>query len=158
MSAFVSILIPAAVATAMASGICFIFSNTVMRALANRGVEAGAAAIVEIDEVILNLSFFVVFLGPGLLCAGAALGAWVDGHDARVQIASGAAIYLLGVVAVTGAANVPLNEALAAETPGTEAAAELWRRYQVRWTRWNSVRAVAWAATGLLLAFTSRVG
>ena len=72
MSTVVAVLIPiAAVASAVAAGITFIFSNTIMRALGRRGDASGAATMVEINEVILNPVFYAVFLGPGLLCAAA---------------------------------------------------------------------------------------
>jgi uncharacterized membrane protein len=159
MSALVSILVPvAAVVAAMSAGITFIFSNTIMAALARRGAEEGAAAMVAINEVILNPAFFAIFLGPGLLLTAVAIGAWADGHGARLALALGAAVYVLGVVLVTIAVNVPLNDALAAQTPGTAAAIDLWEHYLVRWTRWNSVRAVAGAASALFFAFAAKGG
>lgn len=153
MSAAVSVLISVAgVTAAMASGICFIFSNTVVGALSKLGPEAGAAAMVEINAMILNPAFLAVFLGPGLLCTLAAAGAWLDGHDARVQLALGAAVVVVGLIGVTAAVNVPLNDALAAQATGTPAGTELWDHYRARWTRWNTVRAAAAATTALLFA------
>ena len=52
-------------------------------------------------------------------------------------------IYLVGCIGVTMLRNVPLNNALAAVTPGTPEAAALWTRYLSEWTLWNTVRTVA---------------
>ncbi len=56
---------------------------------------------------------------------------------------AGALAYGLGVLAVTFAVNVPLNEALAAVRPAAaEQAGEVWRGYAEPWTAWNHVRAL----------------
>jgi uncharacterized membrane protein len=62
-------------------------------------------------------------------------------------------LYLTGTIAVTIAANVPLNGALAATRPDGTGAADRWGSYLSRWTAWNHLRAAtALAATGLLIA------
>ena len=56
---------------------------------------------------------------------------------------AGAMLYLFGVIVVTVAFNVPLNDALAAvDAKGPEGAA-LWTRYLSVWTGWNHVRSVS---------------
>ena len=60
-----------------------------------------------------------------------------------VVIAAGAALYLLGVIAVTMAFNVPRNDALARLDPAAPEAVTYWRRYLSEWTAWNHVRTVA---------------
>ena len=49
-------------------------------------------------------------------------------------------LYLVGAIAVTIAANVPLNDALAATRPDGTGAADRWRSYLSRWTVWNHLR------------------
>ncbi len=64
----------------------------------------------------------------------------------------GAAAYLLGVLAVTAACNLPRNEALAAlglDAPGLPGA---WQRYLGEWTAWNHVRCAAALLAALALA------
>ena len=64
---------------------------------------------------------------------------------------AGAAMYLIGVIAVTIAYNVPRNNALAA-TEATSAAAEpVWTRYLMEWTAANHVRTVSGLAAAALL-------
>jgi uncharacterized membrane protein len=51
--------------------------------------------------------------------------------------------YLLGTLLVTMVCNVPRNDALAKVEPASTAGAQLWARYLVGWTLWNSVRTLA---------------
>jgi uncharacterized membrane protein len=65
-----------------------------------------------------------------------------------------ALLYLVGVVGVTMAFNVPRNNALAALDPQSSPAASYWTTYLREWTTWNSVRTIAsgLAAIALLAA------
>ncbi|WP_260432534.1 anthrone oxygenase family protein [Burkholderia sp. Bp9140] len=56
-----------------------------------------------------------------------------------------------GMVAVTMAVNVPLNDALAAADPATADGAAQWARDVLDWTRWNHVRTVASSASACAL-------
>jgi uncharacterized membrane protein len=47
---------------------------------------------------------------------------------------SGSALYLAGAIGVTIAANVPMNDALAAVQPDGAGAASRWGSYRHRWT------------------------
>ena len=49
----------------------------------------------------------------------------------------------MGTVGVTIAGNVPLNDALAAVSPGSAEGATLWAKYLTDWTLWNHVRTLA---------------
>ena len=66
---------------------------------------------------------------------------------------AGCALYVVGAIVVTMAANVPLNDALMNVDPAGADAAERWSGYVSDWTRWNHARAAtAIAASGLLVA------
>ena len=86
-----------------------------------------------------------------LACAG--LAAWavvVWGERPAPWLLAGCILYLVGAIAVTIAANVPLNDALAATRPDGTGAADRWRSYRNSWTEWNHLRAsAALAAPGL---------
>jgi uncharacterized membrane protein len=51
---------------------------------------------------------------------------------------------------VTMVRNVPLNNALAAVSPGTPEAAALWTRYLGEWTLWNTVRTIVPVLSAIL--------
>lgn len=152
------LLVAAVVGSGVVSGLLFIFSNTIMAALSRQGPDAGAAAMVAINAVILNPLFFLFFVGTVPLAVAAAGMALATGHDARFIIVGAAALYLLGVFLVTAAVNVPLNDRLAAVTPGTEEARALWSLYLQRWTRWNTIRTVAGLGATVLFALSLRGG
>ncbi len=66
---------------------------------------------------------------------------------------AGCALYLVGAIVVTMAANVPLNDALMNVDPDAADAATRWSSYLSDWMPWNHARAAtAIAASGLLIA------
>jgi uncharacterized membrane protein len=134
----------AAVSSGVMGGLFFIFSNTIMAALARIAPAGGIAAMQSINIVIQNPVFFLFFFGPALLSIVLAIGAvlgWTPGGHAWLYI--GAAFYLLGIMGVTIAINVPMNDALAAVDPASAEGANVWTTYLVDWTRWNHVRTIA---------------
>lgn len=142
----------AALGSGLMAGLFFVFSNTVMAALGRIPASAGIAAMQQINVAIQNPLFFVGFFGPALLSAiliaACALG-WAVGGTS--WIVAGSVLYLAGIIGVTIAFNVPMNEALAAADPSAADGAELWADYLKRWTMWNHVRSIA--GFGALAAF-----
>jgi uncharacterized membrane protein len=138
------------VGSGVVTGILLIFSNTVMPSLARFG--EGAATMVEINERILNPLFLGLFVGTAASCLVlGALALLGHGPGGPLTVA-GCTLYLVGVVAVTAAFNVPMNEALAALAVDSEAAAAYWQEYLERWTFWNRVRSVLGVVATTLLA------
>ena len=64
---------------------------------------------------------------------------------------AGALLYLCGTFLVTGAGNVPLNNALAAESADGTQAVAVWTHYLKRWTLLNSLRTLAAGGAALAL-------
>ncbi|MGE3286331.1 MAG: DUF1772 domain-containing protein [Pseudonocardia sp.] len=131
------------VGSALVAGVMLAFSAAVMPALARRPPTEGAAAMQEVDRVILN----PVFLGVYLLTAVASVAALVVGPW-PVRIAG--LLYLLGVFVVTTVANVPLNNRLDDADVASADGQRFWAHYLRRWTAWNHVRAVAGTAAAVL--------
>jgi uncharacterized membrane protein len=71
-------------------------------------------------------------------------------------LVAGAALYLIGVMVVSFAVNIPLNDQLAAIDPASAAGAAEWQNYLDKWNPANNLRAIACAlgvvAFGLALA------
>lgn len=136
----------------LVAGVFFAFSAFVMAALARLPPAQGIAAMQAINVAALNRWFMAVFLGTAAACvvlAVSSLLAWT-GPGARLRL-GGSVLYLVGAVLVTGAFNVPLNEALAAVQPGSDAGASLWPHYVAGWTAWNHARAAASILAAALL-------
>jgi uncharacterized membrane protein len=133
----------------LASGVFFVFSTMVMPALATLPPAQGIAAMNAMNRTV-GPPFLLPLLATAAGCV--ALIAWTllaRGGTSAGLLLAGAALYLVGVIVVTGAANVPMNDALAASPHDTA----LWSDYLDRWTAWNHVRGAAGlVASGLLVA------
>lgn len=140
-----------AIACGLMAGLYFAFSAFIMAALGGIERAAGVAAMNAVNRVILRSAFMPLFLGSSLsslVLAGIGLARW--GEAGAAAMAVGGAIYFIGMFVVTMLCNVPLNNALAATDPASEADARVWSGYVARWTRWNHVRTLA-STTALAL-------
>lgn len=126
------------------AGVFFAFSSFVMPALARLPPLPGILAMQSINVTVINRSFLGVLLGTAAAClviAVASLSGWSEpGAGWRL---AGSALYLLGVIGVTRAFNIPLNDTLAGLRPESVEAASLWPGYVAAWSKWNHVRTAA---------------
>ena len=153
------VTLTAALGSGLIAGVCFAFSNSVLPALARLPGQQGMSAMQTINLVILNRAFLGAFVGTALACAVLllhSLWAW-SASGAGLRLA-GSSCYLLGVLVVTRARNIPENDRLAALPAQAEQAAA-WAGYVRRWTFWNDVRwLLSLAASALfVLACCGRV-
>jgi uncharacterized membrane protein len=148
------LLLLCAIGSALIGGVLFAFSVCIMRALGTLPRAQGIRAMQAINVVIINAWFLTVFVGTAALCLATMVWtiAGVRGPSA-VGALTGAALYLVGVVFVTRAFNIPRSAALAAVAPESAEAARLWADYLGIWTLWNHLRTVA--AIAAALAFLS---
>lgn len=125
------------------AGVFFAFSAFVMKALASLPSAQGIAAMQSINVAVLNPWFLGTFLGTTATCILLAVSSLLSWHKpGAAYLLVGSTLYLVGTVLVTGAFNVPRNEALAAIDPASADATNLWGQYVTRWTIWNHVRTV----------------
>lgn len=130
------------VATAVVSGVFFAFSSFVIPALARQASRDGIAAMQSINITAVRPTFMSLLFGTAALTASVGI---VGFGDPRLVI--GAALYLVGVIGVTMAANVPRNNALAGIDRDSPQADAAWRHYLTGWGRWNHARWIAGAAS-----------
>jgi uncharacterized membrane protein len=146
-----------AVCCGVVAGVFFAFSVCIMQALERRPAAEGMAAMQQINRTIVNSPFILAFVGAAILCVVLAVWSLVSWDGGRSPwILGGAALYLLGGIVVTGAANVPLNDALDAADPRGAGAAAQWDHYVRVWTAWNHVRTVTGIAATALLIIAAR--
>lgn len=126
----------------LVAGLLFAFSAGVLTGLGRLPGDDGAAAMRAVNSAVLNPLFLGVFLGTGVACAALVVAVVMTGGPALLVV--GGALYPAGVLAVTAAVNVPMNEALAAGGLG-------WARYRMRWARWNHLRTAAGTVALVLL-------
>jgi uncharacterized membrane protein len=145
----------------LAAGVFFAFSTFVMKALGRLSPAQGIAAMQSINVAAINAPFMAALFGTAAAFVVLAVVSVLDRHRPESGYwLAGALLYLAGVVVVTGVANVPRNNALAAVDPASGEGARLWADYLVTWTRWNHVRtatALA-AAAALMMALQSARG
>jgi uncharacterized membrane protein len=132
----------AAIGSGVVAGVFGAFSGFVMPALDRLAGDGGAAAMRSINVTAVRPPLMIAMFGTAAVSVAAA----VVAPGASTLL--GAASYLAGVVGVTVAANVPLNDRLAAGQLD-------WSSYRRPWTRWNSVRTAAAVASAA--AFTAAV-
>ena len=143
----------------LSAGVFFAFSSFVMPALGRLPSTQGIAAMQSINKLAVTPVFMTALFGTALACVGLAvwaLTAWSQ-HSAPWVLA-GSALYLIGAIVVTIAANVPLNDALATVHPDGAGAAAHWSSYLSHWAAWNHVRAAAALAAAGLLTIALRLG
>jgi uncharacterized membrane protein len=133
------------------AGVYFAFSTFIMTALERIGHERGIATMNSINVSILRSLFMPLFLGTTLASAIlASIGFTRLNAPGATPMVMGGIIYVVGMFVCTMLLNVPLNNALAAVDPASEAASAAWTRYRKEWTFWNHVRTLASCIAGAL--------
>ena len=131
--------------TALMGGLFFAFGTAVMSSLERMPAGQGAAAMNLINVRIQNPLFLLIFVGTALVCVALAILALVRDTPGKWWLVAGSALYLVGVIVISFAINIPLNDQLAAVDPTTTAGAAEWSKYLARWNPANNLRAVACA-------------
>jgi uncharacterized membrane protein len=142
-------LVAATLATGLVAGVFLTFSDFVMRGLGRAQPAAGIEAMQWINREVYRSLFMVLLIGMSVASLGlAVLGAVLIGGTVTYWLAAAGALYVLGVMAVTGRRNVPMNKRLDHVEHRSAHAQDYWNTYQRDWTRWNHLRwATALAAS-----------
>ena len=125
----------------LVAGVFLAFSTFIMRALAMMPPAQGMLAMQNINVTVITPIFMAVLFGTALIAAYlgfVAFRAGPGGSGSMVMVAS--ACYIFGVIGVTMAFNVPLNDGLAAAQPTASGSEIQWATYVSSWTWWNHVR------------------
>ncbi|WP_182898916.1 anthrone oxygenase family protein [Microbispora sp. H10830] len=143
--------------TAGMAGTFFGFSVGVMPGLNAASASSAIDAMNAVNVKIQNPVFLAAFVLAPVAAAGAGgLLLATPRSGAAWPFFAAAAVYVVGVILITAAVNVPMNDALAAAAAHGDpagAAARIWSDYSARWTTWNSWRAVAGAVSLLLMGY-----
>jgi uncharacterized membrane protein len=144
----------AALACALSAGVFYAFSTFVMAGLERLPAATAVAAMRSINVTAPRAPLMLVMFGATLLSLGAAVLALVEADGAaRWLPALAAVLYLVGTMAVTMSANVPLNDRLDRVDPAGPEATEEWRHFLGPWRAWNHLRTLSGlAATAALIA------
>lgn len=129
--------------TALMGGLFFAFGTAVMSSLERMPAGQGAAAMNLINVRIQNPLFLLIFMGTALVCVALGIIALVKDTPGKWWLVAGAALYLVGVIVLSFAVNIPLNDQLAAIDPHSTAGAAEWAKYLKNWNPANNLRALA---------------
>jgi uncharacterized membrane protein len=137
-----------AISSGLMAGTYFAFSGFIMRSFASLPFDHAVAAMNAINTTILKSVFMPLFFGSTVVSVLLIIaGLWHLGESGADRAVIAGAIYLVGMFVVTAYCNVPLNNALARADGRGEESRQMWDTYLSRWTRWNTVRALASTAT-----------
>ena len=145
-----ALLVCAAVGGGLVAGTFAAFSGFVMPALRQLPTASAVAAVQQVNLAAVRPPLMTALFGTAAAALAAPVLAWRSRLDPDTQllVAAGSGLYLLGVVGVTIAGNVPLNEWLAVQA--ADAVADpVWQDWERRWTARNTVRSVAGVAATL---------
>jgi uncharacterized membrane protein len=154
------LLIVTILGTGVAAGVFFAFSGFVTQGLDLLPAADSARAMRAINVTAVRPPLMIVLFGTALLLLALLAFAFTGALGGGVWWAVAASVvYLVGAVGVTGGANVPRNNALAAP-PTTDASSleEAWNAFRPGWQAWNHVRTLscALACLGLVLALLAK--
>jgi uncharacterized membrane protein len=143
-----AVLVGATVASGLLAGAFVLYAHTVMPALRRADDATFVETFTRLDHQIVNPWFMLsAFLGGPVLSLVAAI--TVDG-DVRRWCLVALALHV-AMILVTGAVNVPRNDALKGAPAGSDPGALRAAFDEARWARWNLVRVLlSCGATGVL--------
>mmetsp|Transcript_5547 Transcript_5547/g.6760 ORF Transcript_5547/g.6760 Transcript_5547/m.6760 type:complete len:200 (+) Transcript_5547:72-671(+) len=141
-----TIMLMSVILEAMAGGIIFIFSNTIMRTFAKFDADIGIKMMNELNILIVNPLFAFVFFG-GLISVYPATVMMIKADQfskpARYYALASTLVFFFGEFLVTLTQNVPRNNALLAVDPYSEEGIKYWETdYLGGWVAWNTARCV----------------
>jgi len=153
------LLLITATVTGLMAGLFFAWSVSVTPGIGKLPDKEYLRAFQLMNRAILNPLFFTSFFGAAILLPVSAyvyyarpvpLSCWL--------LAAAAVIYLIGIMGVTIAGNIPLNNALdtldiSSATP--EQLNTFRKRFEQRWNQLNHVRTVSATLSSLLVVYAA---
>jgi len=130
------VLVAALVASGLIAGLFYAYACSVMPGLARGDDKTLVEAMRGINVAIINPVFMLTFLGAPLL---AAVAVFLHLRSSALPWIIAGAVFLLALIVITAAFNIPLNNAL---DSGRGGYAELRAAFEATWVRWNVLRAV----------------
>ena len=138
-----TILFATAITTGLIAGLFYSWTVSVTPGIHKLGDREYLLAFQAMNKAILNPFFFLSFIGTVVLLPCAT---WIHFSIDRTKfylLLAASLIYWIGILGVTAAGNVPMNESLAALDVNAASTAEISARrlaFESRWNLLNTVR------------------
>ncbi len=149
------ILILATLSTGIMAGLFFTWSNTVTTGIGRLNDLEYLRAFQSMNRTILNPAFFLAFFGPALLLPLSSYMHFKSLPNYLLwMLLAASLLYLIGVIVVTIAGNIPLNNVLegsALDGFSLEDARLLRDKFEDRWNSLNWIRTYCSLGAFLLL-------
>lgn len=140
-----------AVLSFVMTGIYFAFSNFIMRSLNAVGYQEAISAMNSINREIVRPGFMLLFFGSSFTALLVLiLILFFDSAPFSGVLIIGSLLYLIGMFGCTAVFNVPLNNRLMAAVGSGKDLEREWSYYLKKWTRWNHIRTICCAMSGLI--------
>jgi uncharacterized membrane protein len=150
------LLVVAAILTGLIAGLLYGFTVAVIPGLRVVSAREHIRAMQMINIKIVNPLFLLSFLGAAVVLVLAALLLW--GSTPSLLLLAATGVHLVGVIVVTAAGNVPLNNRLAAVNAEALTAAEaenVRQEYHGRGARWMTLHHIRTLAAAAALALVT---
>ena len=146
------------VLTGLSAGLCFTWGNAVTPGIGKLDNLGFLMAFQQMNRVILNPTFFIVFIGPSLL--GIINLFLFKGTNSIVWwlLLGSVLVYGLGVIFVTVLGNVPLNEMIdqyALETLNKIELKSLREAFETKWNKYHFIRTISAIISFISLLITT---
>lgn len=129
--------------TGLSAGLCFTWTNAVTPGIGQLDNLSYLKSFQQMNRVIINPTFMVVFFGPLFLHIVNVFLSWIYSVNTLGILALSASLYIVGVIGVTIFGHVPLNERLDQadlEKISIEELCLLRDHFESRWNRLHRVR------------------
>ena len=133
------------------AGIFLAFSDFIMKSF-DRMEEAAAIEAMQSINLWVYRSFFMIGLYTMVPVSLAGLAFWMLA-DGPALFAVGGALYLVGVILVSGLGNIPLNHKLAVMNADDRDSKLFWISYVQKWSAYNHLRVLASAVAALCFTY-----
>ncbi len=140
------ILAIATVLSALMSGFFFAYTFSVNAGLHKLNDRSYLAAMQHINKAVLNPVFYSCFFGALIFLVISSILCFNIGSPRRYLVLCACISYAIGVLGITVARNVPLNQQLASFdiAMASEASLQSMRAvFEVPWVCWNNIRTLA---------------
>jgi uncharacterized membrane protein len=158
------VLIAGIVLTGLTAGLCFTWSNAVTPGIGRLDDLGYLQAFQQMNRVIINPTFVVVFFGPVILHIANVILFRNAPRELLILLIAAAVLYIGGLFLVTIFGNVPLNVILDKTdlvSASIEELSELRERFEARWNNLHLLRTISTTLSFIMLvvslAFSSKM-